>query len=487
MSGATFETLSQLDVELARAGHHPLTPFWREQAERFYAHPTARTLVARVGRGGAKSHTSAKIALNGVLFGDWRIGPGERHYWAFVSRTKDEAQQRLLLLESFLRALGIGFETRGDEIALRDAPRGFRVFACSIGAVSGFRCFGFTADELAKWNIEGVNPGLEVIASLTAMCITHPGAPRLLISSPVGFTDPHATRYERGDTTDQITAYAPSWVANPAGITEAQTREAEPDDRVWRREYAAIPQLAELAAFPVDDVDRAFLSRVPPFTPAQKVLLLDPSSGGLSSRDRFSWAIASWCIDERGRWACDGDGRPYAGPVDGKFEINGWTPSGPPYLALHEVGAFEGGFAGSLTGDEIADELARIARRHEVKIAHSDQRESLFLSTALQRRSIKLHCHAWSSPSKSQAVQLVRRWLADRTLSLPPSATELRKELLSFEEVITASGALTFGGRRAHDDFVALLVTLAHAELNPETRLPKSNLGQQFRYGRANY
>ena len=62
---ATIATLRQTDERLVRAGHHPLTDVWLEQLTRFYAHSTATTLVAQVGRGGVKSHTSAKVALSG--------------------------------------------------------------------------------------------------------------------------------------------------------------------------------------------------------------------------------------------------------------------------------------------------------------------------------------------------------------------------------------------------------------------------------------
>jgi hypothetical protein len=47
--------------------------------------------------------------------------------------------------------LHVPYERAGDQIVLKDQPRGWRVFACQVGAVSGFRCFGFSADELAKW------------------------------------------------------------------------------------------------------------------------------------------------------------------------------------------------------------------------------------------------------------------------------------------------------------------------------------------------
>lgn len=227
------------------------------------------------------------------------------------------------------------------------------------------------------------------------------------------------------------------------------------------------------------------------FKAASQVLLLDPSSGGLSTRDKFTGGRASWCIDELPEEAYqrDAGGQRMIHPWGEQIlraEWRDWKPSGPPFIKIHEVFAFDGGFAGNVTGDEIADELARVARTHGIRVAHSDQRESLFLTTALSQRSITLHCHTWTNPSKAAAVALLRRWLADGTLSLPPSANEMKRELLAFEEVISpASGMLTFGARRGgHDDYVALLITLAHAELNPETRLPRSNLGPHFQYGR---
>jgi hypothetical protein len=193
---ATFETLLALDHELESAGHHPLTPWWRDQLERWYRHPTARTLVARVGRGGAKSRTAVVVSLNEVLHGDWEVPPGEFHYWAFASQNVGEASQRLTLIERCLRDLRIPCDRVGDEIRLKDMPRGWRVFACQIGAVSGFRAFGRCGDELAKWRSADrlANPAVEVVTSMTAMTVTHEGARALLISSPMGHSDYHAKR-----------------------------------------------------------------------------------------------------------------------------------------------------------------------------------------------------------------------------------------------------------------------------------------------------
>lgn len=162
-----------------------------------------------------------------------------------------------------------------------------------------------------------------------------------------------------------------------------------------------------------------------------------------------------------------------------------WKPRGTPYLQLHQVGVIEGGFAGRVSGDEIADQLAEVAKTHNVRHVHSDQRESLFLGAALQRRGLIFASHDWSNASKQQAVTLVRRWLADHKLALPPDALELKRELLSFEEKVSPGGMLTFGARGSgHDDFVALLITLAHVELSDEHNLSKAPVRPTVRYAR---
>jgi hypothetical protein len=490
---ATFQTLCDIDARLSAAGHHPLTPFWRAQAERFYAHPTAKTFVGRVGRGGAKSHTSAKLALNETVFGNWRIPPGERHLWAFVSKSKDEAAQRLLLLESFLRALGVPFDTKGDEIALRDAPRGFRVFACSIGAVSGFRCYGYSADELAKWNVEGVNPSGEVCGSLNAMCVTHQGARRGLISSPFGLTDYHAQRFDRGDTRDQITAYAPSWEANPDGITEQATHDAEPDERVWKREYLAIPQADATNAFDAASVGRAIRTVVGEV--CQPICVVDASSGG---GDAFTWGICGYVVpaaDNLPRWLTklvpvrintvlggklvifdsptERVEEPVRDHLGAQVPNPAWIAASKPVLVFHEIGAFEGRFAGTVAGSDIVAQIARACRPWGIDTVCGDQREAFFLGGEFMRHRMRFRELTWTNATKIEAVTRLRRMFAESTIAIP-DRPKLQRELLNYAERITSSGSVTYSARTGHDDEASLCVTAAMAEL--ERLIPGSTL-----------
>jgi hypothetical protein len=477
---ATFETLRRMDAKLARRGHHPLTPFWLKQTERFYSQPTARTFVGRVGRGGAKSHTSAKVALNETLFGDWRVPPGERHYWAFVSKSKDEAAQRLLLLESFLRALGIGFDTKGDEIALRSSPRGFRVFACNIGAVSGFRCFGYSADELAKWNVEGVNPSAEVCASLNAMTITHPGARRLLISSPLGATDYHAESFDRGDTPNQVTAYAPSWVANPDGIAEAQTRAAEPNERVWRREYLAIPQAGISSVWTVDEVERAMrtlpASIIGPRAATywcRPIVALDASSG---KHDSAVFAPFHWGYPAvpDGAWLtkdlCDSKGQTIT--PNGEFVVdeNGDRVVDPkfkgelaPFLHCWDMFALEGRFAEHVPFDQFAALVAERTEAWGSRVVVGDQHVAYALKPDLERRGLGFTEYPWTNPLKAKAVGRITQLLADGRIVLPRDE-KLKREMLEFKVHLLPSGIEAWSGKA--DDRVSVLLMAALADIN---------------------
>lgn len=471
---ADFASLERLDAKLAERGHHPLTDWWRGTLANFYNHPTARTLVARVGRGGAKSHTSTKVSLNEVLAGDWVVPPGERHFWAFVSINRDEAAQRLTLLERFLSDLGVPYDRQGDAIALRHLPRGWKVLACQVGSVSGFRCFGASLDELAKWrNADGANPAAEVSASIAAMTVTHPGARRLLISSPLGLLDHHAERFDLGDTAEQLTALAPSWVANPHAIAEADTVRLEPDPKVRSREYGAIPQASASAAFDPDAVARAFRP-LPSCAYWPAIGVVDASSGG---GDAFTYALARYVVPEH----------PYRGLVifSNGVQIDpdtgaplDMTPA-RPLFTLQWVASFEGRFKGHLTGDHIVSTISRAFRRAGVTHVIGDQRESLFLASAFAKERLVFREIPWTNENKAEAVRRIRRQLSEEVIVLPPERDKLKKELSAYAERITASGAITYSARgTGHDDEAALLITATMADM--ERMIPGSPLHQGF-------
>ena len=437
MTSQDFKRFLNIDGALVRAGFHPTPAWWLAEIERFYDHPTALSHVACVGRGGIKSGVGTRFGLCEVLSGKFKVPKGERHYFAFVSVNRDEAAQRLRLLESYLQALGIAYTRANDTINLDTSPLGFKVFSASVASVSGFRCIGSFADELAKWRSgdDAANPAADVDASLKAMQVTHAtAARRLYFSSPVWVGDYHSQLVARGDTREQVVSYAPTWIANPS-VTEAQTHALEPDDRVWRREYLAQAAAAASAAFPEPDILRSFEARGDVLRHHPRVLVIDVASGGRTSGDRFTWGFCGWSETLLG-----------------------------PALLFDSIDCFESAELRTLGGDAAIASIATQAKDRGVRVAYRDQREDMMVKAAFLRNGVRFTSHPWTATAKPRAVARVRRWLIDGLLSLPKHDA-LLGELRSFEERFTSAGELTFGARGSkHDDFVALLITAAIAD-----------------------
>ena len=434
-----FAAFIAADNALAARGIPPASPFWREAVRRFYEHPTARQLVACAGRGGDKSRTAVKMAIVETLAGEFKIPKGERHFFTFVSVNTDEASKTLGVLESYLRALGEGHTRRGDTIELRSLPRGFIVRAARIGAVSGWRALGWCADESAKWSNEGADPSAEIIASIRAMCVTHPKARGRMISSPLATAGHFYDAWSEGDTAHQVTCHAPSWVGN-ASITEEYTHALEPHVPTWRREYAAIPAAGASAAFDVEDVN-AMVRELHPdaFELGQAVMVIDSSAG---KSDAWAFALARF-VNEGGK----------------------------RLLYVDRIGAFEGAFAKSTSFEQVVAHCASVARSAGVRMVFGDQFQAFPLSSAFASHGMTYGERPWTSTTKIEATSALRRLQRDRALVLAPGeeSDRTRQECLRFEEKILPSGALTVGAKRTrsgHADRASLLLMLAFLESN---------------------
>lgn len=394
-----------------------------------------------------------------ALYGEFKITPGTVGTVALVSQNRDQSAERLRTIAKILEVMRVPFSKKKDVIALKNRPIEFHVYSATIAGVSGMTCLFACCDELSKWrDIEsGTNPAGEVLASLRPTLVTHTNALTVLISSPVSNLDAHYEAMKVGNTDFQFTAEAPTWIANPS-VTEARTHELETDTRVWRREYAAIPQAASLSAFDADAIERAFAPRTETRTPATRVMVLDPSSG---RKDAFTWAIVGWDIGgkEQARYR---DGTPVKHTDGTPVYVEG-SPDVPHVLRFDLIGGIEGSFWDQTNADVIVQKIVTLARQHNVRHIYSDQREELMLRAAIMKHRLRFTSLPWSNPSKVQAIELIRRWLATDTLALPEHET-LRRELHAFEEHTTPSGALTFGARGGHhDDYVSLILTAAMA------------------------
>ena len=153
MSVAVLAAYRDIVDDLVAAGVPGFTHYWTEGATAFYLHPSAKLKIDMVGRGGDKSRESVAEGIAETTAGEHRVPPGERHYFIHVSENRDEAAKTLGVYEQYLRLLKIPFHRSGDSIDLDATPRGVKVLACRVGAVSGWRCIGWTADECAKWEV----------------------------------------------------------------------------------------------------------------------------------------------------------------------------------------------------------------------------------------------------------------------------------------------------------------------------------------------
>lgn len=254
-----------LDRHLQLHGFPATSPWWHATVRRFYE-SGCRQLVLRAGRRAGKSSTLTRLAVVEALWGTHHIPPGDIGVVAFISTTRDEATQRLRTIEAILDTLEEKYRRSGDAIELIERRIVFKVFPANIAGVSGFTCICAICDEVAKWRDvdTGANPASEVLASLRPTMATQPSARIILSSSPLGILDAHHDAFEAGDSSFQVTAHATSWEANPT-LTEQGTRELEPDEATWSREYAAIPQAeAESSLYTAHEVDLAM--RADPLT-----------------------------------------------------------------------------------------------------------------------------------------------------------------------------------------------------------------------------
>ena len=241
---------------------HPMSEFWRKAIARVYFFGSYEA-VFRVGRRGGKSSTMCRVIAAEVAYGDHVESGGTTCVFAVIAQDRKEAKQRIETTAEILADCGVDCDPKAESIELPALNRAVRVYTATKAGVSGFTAIGVLGDEVAKWRgDDGKNPGKEVIESVRPTMATQPGARLWLISSPWSVDDPHYHAFEAADSA-RLAFWAHSWVSNPS-LTEGRTKALEPDEQVWRREYAAIPMPSESTAFfQADFVDDACILDLP--------------------------------------------------------------------------------------------------------------------------------------------------------------------------------------------------------------------------------
>ncbi len=384
-----------------------MSPWWRSRLRRWYA-TGKRRLTARVGRRGGKSSTLCRLAVTEALYGDHKVPPGDIGVVAIISARRPDALERLRTIKAILDALGTAYTERGDSIELRDKRVVFTVFTASIAGVSGFTAIFVICDECAKWRDSdtGANPAAVVIGSVTPTLATMPNGRIVLSSSPMGLLDAHADAYSLGDTSFQMVAHAASWEANPS-ITEASTRDLEPDEVVWQREYAAIPQAeAETSLLMSSILDKNTRSGIGDLLPDDRhtyTATIDPATRG------NAWTLVVGCLTDRG------------------------------IRRIALVREWRGTKATPLVPGVVFNEIAALLRPYDLKHVHSDQFSEDTMRELARQHGLAYLVTPWTAAVKADAYDALKTLAQETKLDLPDDPT-VKTDLLGIRQKLTRTG-----------------------------------------------
>lgn len=439
----------EVDRKLVAAGFPPTSPWWRETFRRWYG-SGKRQVVVRAGRRAGKSSSLSRLGVVEALYGKHQVPPGDTGVVAVISTRREEAAERIGTIKAILDALGVGYRPWGEfGVRLLGRRVGFRVYTASIAGVSGFTGVFVICDEVAKWrdNDTGANPATEVLASVRPTMTTQREARIVLSSSPMGMLDAHYDAYTEGETDLQVTAYAPTWEANPT-VTEAETRILEPDEAKWAREYKAVPQAeAESSLLSELLVDRA--TRQPP----------EP-----------------WDLPYREGWR-------YSAAMDPATRGNSWTlaiaakgPDGKRRVAAARE--WRGTPSFPLSPRNVLAEIAAILGEYGLRWVVTDQAAVDHLRD-LAPRGLSLIEAPWSPKTKQEAYEHVLKLLQAEALELHPEP-KVKVDLLGIRKRLTRNGVsyelAEVKGR--HSDF-APAVALAVDDARFEAREPEAEASSE--------
>jgi hypothetical protein len=190
-----------------------------------------------------------RIAVAEALYGDHYVAPGDTGVFAIISAERPQAVERLSTIKAILAVLGVECKALQERVELTNG-RAIRCYTASLAGVVSMTCIGAMLDEMTRWqdNDSGSNPAKEIISSLLPTMATCPNAKVWMISSPYSTLDEHCRRFDLGDGDGRLVFHGATWEANPT-LTEQRTRDLEPDEQAWAREYAAIPMASDESKF----------------------------------------------------------------------------------------------------------------------------------------------------------------------------------------------------------------------------------------------
>jgi hypothetical protein len=266
-------------------------------------------------------------------------------------------------------------------------------------------------------------------------------------------------------STNAIGFIAPTWTMNPH-ITEAETHALEPDERTWRREYAAEPTDAEESAFDSTDVlscvDRHVSVRRP--EPGTAYAAGYDASGGRN--DAHGLVIVHRELIAR-------EGAP---PFE-RFVVDCVKRWAPSLLSRPDF-------------DRVMREVATTADAYGKAKIHRDNYAGDAVESALRAHGARSVGVSMTAPAQAERFARLQSLIQTGRLVLPNHA-DLVRELCALRQRMHSGGRVTFAApnrKSAHDDLVDALALAVDAArtLNPSGDIAREFVpyaGADGRYG----
>lgn len=281
---------------------------------------------------------------------------------------------------------------------------------------------------------------------------TMPDAKLCLVSSPLSVNDYHARQFDLGETPGQCVARGATWEINPH-LSEADTRELEPDERTWRREYGAEPSESIEENWFGAAIDAAIDHDPAGDIPhgVRRIISIDPAFDGESSPDLFGWSVTT---SEPGP-LLGVTGRPRR--VTRVRAVGAWKPDRSPYAMAERV------------RDEVCNVFDPDSR--DWRTVYTDQHEGHSFTELASSAGLSLYVVPWtggnSEKSKLARFKAVRLAMLDGSLKIP-NDPDLLREFRSVRGLLAPSGNERIEmprTSRGHCDRVAAVVLGASVAL----------------------
>ncbi|MDV2502899.1 MAG: hypothetical protein RX318_02975 [bacterium] len=432
----------QVDLYNELAGKPPGTP---------YEPQDYREGTFVIGRRGGKSD---KLAANTAIYeGCFRdhspfLSPGETGMVLCLSqtlRTKIVFNYILAKLQRSPILSGMIAKETAEEIHLTNGII-IACYPCSFKAIRGLTVVCSINDEVAFWQIEGVNPDREVMTAIRPAMVTIPHAKLIKISSPYAkageIWEDYRRREERSDV---LVIQAPTVLMNPSAAEHVE-RERGRDPENALREYDAIFAEGLETFLPSEAVDACVREGETEDLPRLARYRYFSATDAAFVKDRFTFCVAH--TEERKKAVVD--------------VLRGWERTqekGPVDL------------------EEVAAEIARLAKEYRTHHVVGDQYAAEPLRQALRRhgtqfretyrmaRDMRTKDHTFKGTERVRAYITLRQAIIKGLVSLPDHK-QLLKELKALEMRRTGGGGVQIGHPRhgGHTDDFADVVALAVAQ-----------------------